>query len=116
LIDIKGILNEALNSEHGESYRLVERNKNYRIGVGVELAPSGQPLFFIEIVVHLCADVPKPELDFLEKTLLFLEDLKTRGYSMLCQDDSSIVCQKTARPDDINVECQAIKSIASRTY
>jgi hypothetical protein len=116
LIDIKSILNEALNSEHGESYRLVERNKSYRIGVGVELAPSGQPLFFIEIVVRLCAVVPKSEINFLEKTLLFLKELNTRGYSMLCQDDNSIACQKTVKPDDMNTEFESIKSIASGTY
>jgi len=110
------MLNEAVNSEHRESYRLVERNKSYRIGVGVELAPSGQPLFFVEIIIRLFADVSKPELDYLEKPLLFLKELKTRGYSLSYQDDSSIACQKAIRPDDIDTECQAVKSVASRTY
>jgi hypothetical protein len=115
-IDVKDLLKEAEKSEYNEFYKLVERNENYRIGVGIELAPSGQPLFFIETVVRLCADIPKLDLNFLERTLLFLKELNKRGYSVFCEDDSSVTCQKLIGRDDVNTECLAVKSIASRTY
>ena len=109
------MLEEATKSENKESYKLVERNKGYRIGVGVELAPSGQPLFFIEIVVNLCTDSSRAVLPILERSLAFLKDLEAKGYSISCQDGNFISCQKPVKSSDLKTEYEAIRSIAPRT-
>jgi hypothetical protein len=108
------LLDEATNSEDRESYRIIERNKNYRIGAGVELAPSGQPLFFIEVIVHLCEDLCNVDLTLLDRNLLFLKELRARGYSILSHDDSFVYCQKSVKPDDLIPEYEAIKLLAAR--
>ena len=42
------LLEEAKSSEHGESYRLMSRDRGHRIGVGARAPLSGAPYFFIE--------------------------------------------------------------------
>jgi hypothetical protein len=109
------LLDEAANSEDRESYRIIERNKNYRIDAGAELEPSGQPLFFIEVIIHLFPELSKVDLALLEKDLLFLKELRARGYSISSQDDNFISCQKSVNSDDLTTEYEAVKSIAPRT-
>jgi len=59
LIDVQALLEEAKSSEHKESSRVLESSHNYRIGVGARLAPSGQPSFFPEVLIHLCLTPPE---------------------------------------------------------
>jgi hypothetical protein len=109
------LLKEAEKSGHNEFYKLLERDESYRIGVGVELAPSGQYLIFIEIVVNLCSEPSEVNLSKLERNLLFLRDLEAKGYSMSCQEDAFIFCQKIVKPSDLNEEYATVKSMAPRT-
>ena len=109
------MLDEAANSENKESYRVIERTGNYRIGAGAELAPSGKSLLFVEVVIRLCPDLSKVDLAQLERNVSFLKELKARGYSVLSQDDNFISCQKSLKQDDLVKEYEAIKLIAPRT-
>ena len=116
LIDIKVLLEKAKNSEHKESYRVLERSRNYRIGIGARLEPPDQPSFFFEILVYLCPQSSKFDLQVLEKNLVFLKELQAREYSLSCQDDKCITCETTVPPQNLAAEYETIKSIIKRIF
>ena len=116
LIDIKVLLEKAKNSEHKESYRVLERSRNYRIGIGARLEPTDQPSFFFEILVYLCPQSSKFDLQVLEKNLVLLKELQARGYSLSCQDDRCISCETTVPPQNLAAEYENIKSITKRIF
>jgi len=116
LIGIKALLEEAKNSEHKESYRVLERSWNHRIGLGVRLESSGQPSFFIEALIYLCPNPSKIDLSLLEKNLMFLKELQVRGYSLSCQDDKCIACETIVAPQNLAAEYETILSITKRIF
>lgn len=116
LIDVQSLREEAKNSEHRESYRVLERSHNYRIGVGARLTSSGQLSFFLEAIIYLCPDASGVDLPLLEKNLMLLRELQTRGYSLSCQDDSSILCETTVPPQNLVAEYRTIGSITKRIF
>jgi hypothetical protein len=85
-LDAKALLEEAKASEHGEAYRTLDKNPNFRIGVGVRLTPPNKPSFFVEILIYLCPSFRNADLDVLEKSLTCLKELKARNYALTCQD------------------------------
>ncbi|WXG43710.1 MAG: hypothetical protein WED04_06670 [Promethearchaeati archaeon SRVP18_Atabeyarchaeia-1] len=116
LIDPTALLEEAKESEHRESYMLLDRNKNYRIGVGAEVAPSNQPSFFLEVLVYLCPESDKVDLQLLEKALMLLKELKKRGFMMCCQDCNCVCCQRIVTPDELVAEYEGIESMMKKVY
>jgi len=115
-IDTKILKAEAETSEHGESYMVLERSPNYRIGVGARLNPSGQVLCFLEVVVHLCPRPPEVDTSFIEKSVTLLKELQARKYSLSCEDDGSISCEIDLTPDNLDTEYEAVKSTVRRTF
>jgi len=108
-IDIQALQTDAENSEHKEAYRVLDRSSNYRIGVGARLTPSGQPSFFLEVVVQSCLESSDVDLQLLEKNLMFLKELKARGYSLNCEGDGSISCEVTVSPQNVASEYENIR-------
>ncbi len=116
LIDVQALQREAKNSEHKESYRVLERSRNYRIGVGARLASSGRPSFFLEVLIYLCPNSSRADISLLEKDLMFLRELQARGYSLSCQNDSCIFCETTVPPQNLATEYGTINLIAKRIF
>lgn len=115
-IDVQLLKAEAKTSEHGESYGVLERTRNYRIGVGARLGPSGQAFYFLEVVVHLCPSASEVDTALLEKSLAFLKELQARRYSLSCEDDGSISCEIDLSPDNLDTEYEAVKSAVIRIF
>ena len=115
LIDVQALQENAKNSEHKESYRVLERSRNYRIGVGARLTSSSQPSFFLETLIYLCPNSSRVDLPLFEKNLMFLRELQARGYSLNCQD-SCISCETTVPPQNLATEYGTIKSITKRIF
>jgi hypothetical protein len=115
-IDPTNLLEEARKSEHRESYMLLAKNKNYRVGVGAEIAASNQPSFFFEILVYLCSGTMKVDLPLLEKALILLKKLQAKGFSLSCQDSNCISCQRTVMAERLVAEYEDIESIMRRVY
>ena len=111
------MLKEAKSSEHNESYTVLEKNNNYRVGAGARLdAASGQPSFFIEVLIYLCSAPPNTELQGLERRVMFAKELQTRGYSFNCQD-GNILCEiTTTSAKELASERRAVAALADRTF
>lgn len=109
-VDPKNLQKTAETSEDKEAYQVVVKTMRYRVGVGARLPAAQTPLFFVEIVVNLCPACTKADLDFLEKALNVLKTLEQNGYTLTCQDDNSILCEKMAQETTLQRELEAVKA------
>jgi hypothetical protein len=114
LIDADALIREAKTSQHKESYRLLERNHAFRIGVGARADSSDAPSLFIEIIISPCPNSSEVDLQNLEKTLEFLKRLQVRGYSLTYQDGNCICCEKSLSAQTLPTEYEAIKSLTAK--
>ncbi|MFX0198402.1 MAG: hypothetical protein ACFFCW_19965 [Candidatus Hodarchaeota archaeon] len=70
-IDITALQQKADGSEYKESFIVLEKSKNYRVGVSVRFLSPNQPYFFIEVLVYLCHNSSQVDLSLLEKKVTF---------------------------------------------
>jgi hypothetical protein len=116
LVDAATLLEEAKASEHQEAYRTLERNLNYRIGVGVRLTPPKSPPFFVEVMIFLCPSLDNVDLDVLEKSLACLKELKARHYALTCQDSNCISCEATVTAPNLTEEYVNVKALMKASF
>jgi hypothetical protein len=115
-LDAKMLLEEAKASEHKEAYRTLDKNQSFRIGIGVRLNSPSASSFFVEILIFLCPNLSIANLEALERSLTCLKELQARNYSLICQDDSCISCEKTAPVQNLAVEYAAVKSLLKAIF
>ncbi|MBT0158811.1 AsnC family protein [Candidatus Bathyarchaeota archaeon A05DMB-2] len=115
-IDAAALLKEAEASEHKEAYRTLERNPNYRIGVGVRLIPPNPPNFFVEILIYLCPSFSNADLDALERSLTCLKELKGRNYALTCQDGNCISCEASLPKQRLAEEYADVKALMKNSF
>lgn len=115
-INVQALQEAAKNSEHKESYLVLEKNRNYRLGVGVRLPSPNHPSFFLEVLVYLCSDDSQVDLLLLERKLSFLRELQEREYVLSCQNDSSIFGEITIPAENLETEYETIESIGQRLF
>ena len=114
-INVQALQEAAENSEHKESYLVLAKNRNYRLGVGVRLPSPNHPSFFLEVLVFLYPySSSQVDLSLLEKKLTFLGELQERGYFLSCQNDSSICGEITVPPKNLETEYETINSIGKK--
>jgi hypothetical protein len=110
-LDAKALLEDAKASEHGEACRTLDKNLNFRIGIGVRLTSPSAPSFFVEILIYLCPSLGTVDLEALEKSLTCLKELQARNYSLIGQDDNCISCETTTPAQNLAEEYAAVKSL-----
>jgi len=113
---IKALLEEAKASGHREAYKTLDKNLNFRIGIGVRLMPPNVPSFFVEILIYLCPVFNNADLTVLEKSLTCLKELQRRNYSLTCQDGNCISCEATVSAQNLTVEYEAVKSLIKSVF
>jgi hypothetical protein len=115
-IDGTSLLEEAKTSEHQEAYRTLEKNSNYRIGVGVRLTQPKSPSFFVEILVYLCSGSSNADLAALEKSLACLKELKARNYALTCQDNNCVSCEAAVTASNLIKEYVKVKALMKSSF
>jgi hypothetical protein len=106
-IDSHSLQEEAKESEDKEAFAVLARMRNCRVGVGARMESPAKPIFFIEIIVSLCADHHTMDLNSLEDSLLVLRKLKERGYVLTCEEDGVVSCELAVPSENLTVECEA---------
>jgi hypothetical protein len=86
-IDVDLLAEEARASEHGEAYRAMAKNEEYRIGIGARV--NGGLVYFVEVVVPITSG-PQVELGEMERSLDVLKRLEKEGFTLTPQEDGSI--------------------------
>jgi len=110
------LLEEAKAGGHREAYKTLNKESNFRIGVGVRLTPTNVPSFFVEILVYLCHSLSEADLIVLEKSLSCLKQLQARNFSLTCQDGNCVSCEKATTIQNLPQEYAAVKSIAETVF
>lgn len=102
-IENKALAHNARASKHKETYKLLEKNSAYRIGVGARVPSTEDLSFFVEVVISLSSKPDKVDLARLERTLKCLRSLQEHGYTLTFEDSTRISCEK--KPiQDLNKE------------
>jgi len=114
-LDVKALWEAAKASEHGEAYCALDKNPNFRIGVGVRLTPSNTS-FFVEILIYLCPSFRNADLDALEKSLTCLKGLKARNYTLTCQDGNCVSCEAEVSAANLTEEYGEIKTLMKASF
>lgn len=115
-VNAKELLKQAKASEHKEAYQIISKTANYRMGIGARLLPSSTQTssFFIEIIVNLCPACSKVDLVFFERALTCLKALQENCYSLTCQDDNSILCEKLVTEQNMHSEFEKANAIIGK--
>lgn len=113
-INTQSLQEEAKKSKDKEAFTVLARMRNCRFGVGARLESSAKPIFFIEIIASLCANHHVVNLNFLEKNLLILKQLKERGYVLTCEEDGTVSCELIVPPENLTLEYEAAISIIEK--
>lgn len=113
-ISIHSLQEEAKKSEDNESFTVVVRIKNCRIGVGARLESPENPVFFVEVLVNLCTDHDPVNLNLMESKLSLLRRLKQKGYTLNCEEDGCVSCELTVQSKNLIAECKATSSIINK--
>jgi hypothetical protein len=111
-IDVPSLLEEARISEHSESYMVLEKNEDIRIGAVARTTPEETPALFLEVDVVLNPG-EAVDLDTLNRKITFLKELVARGYVMSCQDGSTICSEVPTTEHSILDDIKTIKTITN---
>jgi hypothetical protein len=115
-LDAKALVEDAKASEHGEAYRTLDKDLNFRIGIGARLTSPSAPSFFVEILIYLCRSLSTVDLEALEKSLTCLKELQARNYSLIGQDDNCISCETTTPAQNLAEEYTTVRSLLKAIF
>ncbi|MCJ7560283.1 hypothetical protein MUO79_06655 [Candidatus Bathyarchaeota archaeon] len=116
IIDVNKLISEASSSEHKESYQTLDRDANFRIGVGARTVPQNNPSFFVEILIRLSSDSSELDLDVLEKCLVVLKAFRARGFKEVFQDDNCVSCEAQVSSADLLKEYEMAKTVVRSVF
>ncbi len=74
----------------GEAYAVVDRGPGYRVGVGARRRPSGDPAFFVEVVVDVFREGEAWNRAAAKARLALAAALEARGYRLTWERDGSV--------------------------
>ena len=95
---------------------IVERNEIFRVGVGAKAKALEDSTFFVEVNLKLSPESGEVDMLRLEKTLQCLRTLQTRGYTLTCQDDTCISCEKTRDVQNVTKEYTTVTSLLKTKF
>jgi len=110
-IDTEALIENAKNSADKEAYKLLDKTRSYRIGIGARVNSPTPPAFFIEVVITLSTEKGKVNLPRLKRMLISLKTLQSEGYTLTYQDNNSISYEKTILINEILQQHAAAKSM-----
>jgi len=110
-INVRTIREKAKKSEDHEAFKVLVKTRKCRIGIGARLESTGEPIFFIEVLLSLCADNGPVKLSVMEKKLSLLRRLEERRYSLNCEEDGCVSCELVVPSKNLSAECEAADSI-----
>lgn len=105
---------EAERSEDNEAFKVLAKIYDCRIGMGARLESSGEPTFFVEVLVSLCTGRNQVNLNIMENKLSLLRRLNQNGYVLNCEEDGCVSCELNVQSKSLAAECMTARSILER--
>lgn len=110
VIDTTELRLKASSDDLKEAYETVFKGEDYRIGAGVRVSQPEETKFFLEVIVPLCREDRELNIPELRSKLDLLEKFENFGYTLRCEKDNSIICEKMVREDDLESEYEELES------
>jgi len=110
-IETEKLKEKAMSDELRESYMTLDRESNYKLGVGVRTDETKSPLFFIEVVVSFGDVGDELDIEKQKRRLALLERLKGSDYHLTSEKDNSVVCEKNIEEEKVEHEYKELKKI-----
>ncbi len=111
MVNAKSLLERARHSDEGEAYASVARGPGFRIGLGARTVPARKPAVFIEVVLDPFPERPSVSPQRLADHSEHLAQLSARGYSIVCDEDSTITCERMVSLVTADREVDAVKRL-----
>jgi len=110
--DIDVLRDRFRKNKEGEVFRLLEKGRRVRLGVGMRRATVGSPSCFLELIIQLSLKDESVNLERFERIIVVLHALQARGYMFSFQDgSSSIACEKEVGESNMVNEYDALQSL-----
>jgi len=103
--DLDMLLKESVGSDDGESFFVVVRGVNFRIGLNVNILVSGEVIFRIEFLLKLFSEGCEVSPEKMKNFILVQKDLSNEGYSIRHEVGGWIDLEKTVTRSQIRKEC-----------
>ncbi len=111
-IDTSKLRKKANTDELKEAYETLHRSDNYRIGAGVRTNKLEEKMiFFLEVVIPLCKEAGDLKLDDLKAKVDLLEKFEISGYSLRCEKDNTIICERKIAENKVKEEYKRLGDI-----
>ncbi len=110
-IDTSKLRKKVNAGELKEAYETVDRKDHYRIGAGARMEKPEQMTFFLEGVISLCEEDGDVRLEGLRSKMGILETFESFGYTLKCEKDNSVICEKKVLESEIEEECERLEGI-----
>ncbi|MFW6304613.1 MAG: hypothetical protein ACOC1V_02420 [Candidatus Saliniplasma sp.] len=107
-VDTSKLIEKAKGDDLKESYEVILKKKDYRIGVGARVDESQENTFFIEVVVPISSGEGELNMDRMKRRVDLLEKFEEYDYRMKCEKDNSVVCEKNVSEEGIEKEYQRL--------
>jgi len=114
-LDTNKLKSKASVDDLKEYYETIERRLDYKIGMGTRINKQKGPLFFLEVVISFCEGDGELDIGNLRGKLRMLEEFEKMGYSLRCDKDNFIICEKDVLEADIHEEYNKSKNILDRS-
>ena len=108
-INIADLKKAAITSEAGETYIIFEKYPDIEIRTGIKVSEIKQVSFLIEIIITLCNNHQPIDISMIEKQLQFFKIIQRQGYTISCEDNCIIVCEKTVDENNVTKELHQIQ-------
>lgn len=115
MANVKALLERSRTSSDGEAYAPVARGRGLRLGMGARARTQGDPVLFIEVVLDPFPDRPRVDPERMRDEGERVASLIARGYSVACDADGTITCERIVAADGIRQELRAIERLLHPT-
>ncbi len=110
---IETLTNALRASKDKEAFRQLDKTRGCRIGIGVRQEATGEPRFYVEVLLSLSGNTDAVNLPRLENVIRVLQSLQARGYSLSYLDGTThISCEITLPYKNLLSEYSFLKSLA----
>ncbi len=110
-LDTDKLKSKARRGDLKEYYETIERELDYKIGIGTRMNKSKGPIFFLEVIISFCEGDGKLDIGRVREKLNVIEEFEGMRYYVRCDKDNFIVCEKEVIEADILDEYNKSKRI-----
>lgn len=115
-LSIEKMIDTAERSTNGESYQIIMRGENYKLGVIITIQADRSPHFSIELLLRIFVSFSSVDPPLLEKATGIFNLLTERGYLVAYEDAGWFCCRRSMESGELIRECELIHKILEGYY